>query len=110
MQSNLDHAIELILGSEGGFSNLTEDSGCASCHGCTQATLSAWRKRPVTVDEVMARTEAEASAIYKSQYADKIAFSDLPAGLDYAVLDCAIHSGVAQAAKLLQQALRTLAG
>ena len=42
------------------------------------------------------------AAIYKQQYWDAISGDDLPSGVDFAVFDYAVNSGVSRAAKTLQ--------
>ena len=103
MQQNLARALDLILTSEGGYVDHPDDAGGPTMMGVTQATLAAWRKAPVTIAEVMALGRAEAEAIYQAQYAAKVAFDALPAGIDYAVLDAAVNSGPARAAIILQK-------
>jgi len=107
--ANLDKALALIFGHEGGFSNRSakDDPGGATMYGITAATLGAYRKlgRKASADEVKALTAGEAREIMASQYARPIRFDDLPAGLDYATLDFAINSGPAQAVRTLQACL-----
>lgn len=105
MKDNLDHCFQLVLGSEGGFVNNPADPGGATQMGVTQKTLSAWRKRPCSIEDVKALTETEAVQIYSAQYAEPIHFDELPSGLDLAVFDTSINSGPDRAARLLQQTL-----
>ena len=102
MNDNLIPALRLVLVAEGGFADHPGDSGGPTMAGITLATLSAWRRETVTVDDLKAMAADERAAIYKSQYADKVSFGRLPLGLDYAVLDYAVNSGPAQAVKSLQ--------
>lgn len=102
MQQNLQHCLQLVLESEGGFVRDPRDPGGATNMGITLATLSAWRQSPVTVDDVKALGMTEACMIYRAQYASPIRFGDLPEGLDYAVLDAAVNSGPSKAVRLLQ--------
>jgi len=107
MRDNLDECLTLIFGSEGGYVNHPKDPGGATKYGITAATLGAHRGlgRAATPNEVKALSLAEATRILEAQYARSIRFDDLPAGIDYAVLDFAVNSGPAQAAKTLQRAL-----
>ena len=100
-----EKCVRLVLQSEGGYVNLKSDPGGATNFGITRATLAAWRKRPVTVDEVKRLTRAEAERIYRAQYWDTIRGDELPPGVDYAVFDISVNSGPGRAAKFLQQAL-----
>ena len=106
MKGQFEACIKYVFASEGGFVNHPKDPGGATNMGVTRATLAAWRKRPVTVDEVKRLTRAEAERIYKAQYWDTIRGDDLPPGVDYAVFDISVNSGPGRAARFLQQALR----
>jgi lysozyme family protein len=105
MKDNLSRCLDLIGVSEAGYSDHPDDPGGPTNHGITQRTLAAWRKQPVMADDVKALTVAEARDILASQYATPIRFDDLPSGLDYCVLDCAVNSGPDRAGRLLQQTL-----
>lgn len=102
MLRDFDGDIETILGFEGGFTEDPRDSGGATQMGITQATLAAWRRTPVTSEDVRNLPRREAIAIYRTQYADKVAYNDLPRGLALVMFDYAVNSGPAQAAKTLQ--------
>lgn len=92
-----------IFEDEGGYVDHPSDPGGATNMGITIGTLRAWRGRDVTKADVKALTRSEAMAIYDQNYWDAIRGDDLPAGVDYAVLDYAINSGPGRAAKLLQK-------
>ena len=106
MKGQFEACIKYVLASEGGFVNHPKDPGGATNMGITQSTLAAWRKRPVSVDEVKRLTRAEAVEIYRAQYWTTIRGDELPPGVDYAVFDISVNSGPGRAAKFLQQALR----
>ena len=53
-----DDIITTVLKYEGGFVNDLADRGGATNWGITQATLTAWRKRPATVADVKAALHA----------------------------------------------------
>lgn len=88
---------------EGGFVNSPLDPGGATNHGVTQATLAAWRKRPVTVEEVKALTRDEAEVVALSSYWNPVRGDMLPGGLDIYLADFAFHSGPERAVKTLQE-------
>ena len=46
--------------------------------------------------------DSEVAAIYKNLYWDRISGDNLPSGVDFAVFDFAVNSGVSRAAKTLQ--------
>lgn len=106
MNSNFERALALVLEHEGGYVNHPKDPGGATNKGVTQAVYDAYRKMrgrgPMSVKFI---TDEELRAIYKFQYWDKVQGDFLPSGLDYAVFDFAVNSGVTRAAKYLQAVL-----
>lgn len=92
--------------SEGGYVNHPKDPGGATNKGVTQRVYDTYRKsKGLALRSVKLITDAEVAEIYKTQYADKIRYDELPAGVDYATLDGAVNSGVSRGAKWLQSAL-----
>ena len=96
---------EWVLESEGGYVNHPNDPGGPTNMGITQRTLAEWRGTSVSENEVRNLDREEALEIYKANYWDPIQGSKLPNGLNYAVLDYAINSGVSRAVKDLQRTL-----
>jgi lysozyme family protein len=88
-----------VLAVEGGYVEHRVDPGGPTKHGVTRARLAQHRGRPVTKAEVRRLTAAEAVAIYRTLYWDALAADALPAGLDHALFDFAVHSGVPRAAR-----------
>lgn len=97
----MDH----VFAHEGGYSDHAIDPGGATNMGVTHATLAAWRGRPVTKDDVRALTKGEARDIYRALYWNVIRGDDLPVGIDLCVMDAAVNSGPARAARWLQVAV-----
>lgn len=102
--SRFDQCLPLILAHEGGYVDHPKDPGGATNLGITLDTLSAYRGRKVTKDDVKALTVAEAGAIYLKNYWHPIYADQLPAGVDYILFDLAVNSGVGRARKYLQRA------
>lgn len=94
-----------VLKHEGGYVDHPADPGGATNRGITFATLADWRGTAITKDDVRNLTVAEAGAIYRKNYWDKVRGDALPPGVDLATFDAAVNSGPARAAKWLQQAL-----
>ena len=108
MISNFDKSLELVLKHEGGFSDHPSDPGGKTMKGVTQAVYDAYRKtRARPVQSVKFITDDEVKAIYRFQYWDRVQGDLLPAGLDYAVFDFAVNSGVGRASKYLQAVVGT---
>jgi lysozyme family protein len=106
MNANFEKALPLVLEHEGGWVNHPKDPGGATMKGVTQAVYDAYRKMRVRPSQsVKLISEEELRAIYKFQYWDKVQGDFLPSGLDYAVFDFAVNSGVSRAAKYLQAVL-----
>jgi lysozyme family protein len=103
--ANFPRALTLVFRSEGGYVDHPSDPGGATNRGITLATLSACRGRACTKDDIRRLTAAEAGEIYRTRYWDKAGCNDLPAGIDHAVFDAAVHSGPGRAVRMLQTAL-----
>lgn len=100
----IEQRIDALLVREAGFVNDPEDGGGPTNHGITQAKLAAWRRRPVTVDEVRALTEAEAREIYRTDY--RAAQLDAaPDACEELLLDIYANHGPGNYALILQRAL-----
>lgn len=97
------HALSHVLIHEGGYVNHPRDPGGATNKGVTQRVYDDWRRKqgksPRSVRDIEA---SEIGAIYRREYWDKVRGDDLPAGVDYAVFDFAVNSGVSRATKYLQ--------
>lgn len=103
MHTNFNECLELVLKHEGGFVHHVKDPGGATNRGVTQKVYDAYRKtRARPIQSVKFISEDETKAIYKFQYWDRVQGDFLPRGLDYAVFDFAVNSGVGRASKYLQ--------
>ena len=106
MRDTYDSTLRRILVWEGGYADHPRDPGGATMKGVTQRVYDGWRSRNGMAPRPVRQIEAgEVQAIYRALYADKIAYDALPVGVDAVMLDAAVHSGPAQAAKWLQRAL-----
>ncbi|ACL61345.1 glycoside hydrolase family 108 protein [Methylobacterium nodulans] len=103
--SRFDAALARVLAHEGGWSDHPADPGGPTNLGVTQATLSAWLGRPATRAEVKALTPASVAPLYRARFWDAVHGDALPAGVDLAVFDLAVNSGVRRAAMALQRAV-----
>lgn len=106
MKDNYPAALAAVLKHEGGFANHPRDPGGATMKGVTQRVYDAFRRnRGLTARSVRDIADDELQAIYRRQYWDAAACDDLPSGVDYAVFDFAVNSGVSRAANYLQTVL-----
>jgi lysozyme family protein len=103
VKNNFDQCLALVLKSEGGFVNNPRDPGGMTNLGVTKATWEAWVGHTVTESEMRGLGPQDVAPLYKAQYWDKINGDALPYGVDYAVFDFCVNSGVNRAAKVLQQ-------
>ena len=103
MKENYAQSLKQVLKYEGGKVDDPRDPGGRTAFGITQDTYNAWRKKQnlPTVD-VFTISQADVAAIYRQEYWDRIRGDDLPSGVDFAVFDFAVNSGVSRAAKMLQ--------
>lgn len=98
--------LALTLAHEGGYSNHPLDPGGATMKGVTQRVYDAYRRtKGLPTRSVKLIEPHELEAIYKLQYWNLVRGDDMPAGLDYALFDFAVNSGVSRANKFLQRGL-----
>lgn len=104
MKGNLENAIKLTFGSEGGYVNHPQDPGGPTKYGITLATLQNYRNDPtLDADDVKHLSLTEATAILEQGYWRKIWGDELPKGVDYAIFDYAVNSGPGAAVKKAQE-------
>lgn len=101
----LDH----VLMHEGGYVDHPDDPGGATNMGITRKTLARWRRvspwSALPKSEVAALSREEAAAIYRALYWSATKAGSMPAGLDLALFDLAVNSGVDRALRMLQTVL-----
>lgn len=106
MKNSFEHVLPRVLAHEGGFVNDPDDPGGPTNRGVTQRVYDGYRKRNgLAPRSVRGITAEEIHEIYRHQYWDAVRGDDLPLGLDYAVFDYAVNSGVKRAAQHLQEVL-----
>ena len=103
MKENYAQALKQVLKYEGGYVDHPKDPGGPTNKGVTQAVYDNWRKsQNLPTQSVRAIADSEVAAIYKNLYWDRVSGDLLPSGVDFAVFDFAVNSGVSRAAKMLQ--------
>lgn len=103
MKDNWAKCLAAILQHEGGYVNHPSDPGGETNKGITKAVYDAYRKsNGQALRSVKAITTDEISDIYRKNYWDKVSGDDLPSGVDLAVFDFAVNSGVSRSAKFAQ--------
>src|SRR5262245_44452283 len=110
--SSFDEALRRVLSDEGGNDDDPVDRGGRTSRGVTQGDWDRWRKlhpeRNLPADVWQAPQE-DVHLLYKAFYWDAMGCGLLPAGVDYAVFDYGILSGIGRAPKVLQGLLGVLA-
>lgn len=105
---NFYAGLKMTLVYEGGYSNHPLDPGAATMQGVTQVVYNEDRAdRDLPPRDVRMITQAELTRIYRTRYWERVFGDDLPAGLDYAMFDFAVNSGVRLASKKLQAVVGT---
>jgi lysozyme family protein len=104
-KSICEEALRRLLISEGGYSNHPSDPGGPTNFGITIHDYRRYVKPNATAADVRAMKVDEAKAIYREKYWDAMRCDELPAGVDYAVFDYGVNSGIGRAGKVLRREL-----
>lgn len=101
-----EQALRHVLAHEGGWSDHPRDPGGATMQGITLATYRDFKGDPyITKDQLRAIPASDVSNLYLVRYWTPVRAEELPSGLDYAVFDFGVNSGVGRASRMLQQCL-----
>lgn len=101
--ANYDEALRRLLVHEGGYTHHPSDPGGPTNFGITIHDYRKYIKASATAADVRMMRLADAKAIYKSKYWDAQRCDELPSGVDYAVFDYGVNSGIGRSAKVLQR-------
>jgi lysozyme family protein len=104
--STYDAALARVLAHEGGYSNHPDDPGGPTKYGITLADYRRYVMPQATAADVKAMPLTDAKAIYRARYWDAQRCDDLPAGVDYAVFDYGVNSGIGRSGKVLRRVLQ----
>jgi lysozyme family protein len=105
MDRNFARSLQLVLKSEGGWSDNPADPGGATMRGVTLANFRRYVKANGTKDDLRHITDAQLATVYRKFYWDAIGGDLLPDGVDYATFDFAVNSGPSRATRYLQSAV-----
>ena len=103
MNCDYDACLAETLEQEGGYSNDPGDPGGPTKYGITIWDVRLYVNPHATAADVKALTLDQAKAIYKSKYWDAVSGDELPQGVDFAVFDYGVNSGIHRAAMVLQR-------
>lgn len=90
---------------EGGFSNHEHDPGGATNFGITQAVLSQWRGKPVSVQDVKDLSPVEAREIFHARYWTPMRLDEIPSAAALMAYNCGVNSGPSRGIRFLQAAM-----
>jgi len=99
-------ALTRLLKDEGGYTDHPSDPGGPTNFGITLADARRYWKGNATADDVRALPQTVARKIYRERYWNALRCDELPAGVDYAVFDYGVNSGVGRAGKVLRRVLK----
>lgn len=107
MDTNWSASLAFLLQDEGGYVNNPADPGGRTNLGVTAAVWRDWKKLPTTPTEFTMRalTPDDVEPLYHFRYWGAVNGDKLPVGVDYAVFDYSVNSGVHKAATVLQDLL-----
>ena len=105
MHANFAAALNLTLKFEGGWVDNKHDPGGSTNMGITLSTLAKYRGTPVTSEDIRCLLREEATDIYRHMFWDPVHADDFSAGLDIAIFDYAVNSGLSAAVRGLQTVL-----
>ena len=103
MKENFDKSLKMILHHEGGYVNHPRDPGGETNLGVTKRVYEEWGG----TKDIRDLTQEDVAPIYEKNYWGRAKCDHLPSGLDLAVFDWAVNSGVGRAAKKLQTMIGT---
>jgi len=108
MKETYKEAMSKVFLDEGGYTNDAADPGGPTNWGITIHDARMYWKSQATAQDVKEMPQNIAEDIYDKHYAKPLRYADLPPGVDYAVLDYGINSGISRSAKVLQGVVGTI--
>lgn len=102
-KQSYDASLKHLLQHEGGYTDHPADPGGPTNFGITIFDYRKYVKPDATTADVGAMKVEEAERIYRTKYWDTQRCDELPAGVDYAVFDYGVNSGIGRSTKVLQR-------
>lgn len=100
---NRELSIQKTLKYEGGYTNHPNDPGGPTNWGITIADARHYWKPDADADDVRGMPLSVAVEIYRKHYWSPAGCDGLPAGMDFAVFDFAVNSGITRATTYLSK-------
>lgn len=98
-----DEALRRLLVHEGGYTNHPSDPGGPTNYGITIYDYRMYINPKGQARDVQAMTVDQAKKIYREKYWDVQRCDELPPGVDYAVFDYGVNSGIGRSGKVLRR-------
>jgi lysozyme family protein len=108
MTDDIDEIINTIIKNEGGYVNHPNDRGGPTNYGITITTLSAWRGRTVSINDVKNLDIDEAKEIYIEKYYKKTKINIMPSEIQKHLTDISALNGPSRVWMFLSRALNKL--
>jgi len=105
MLSNFETCLSLLLVHEGGYTNHPSDPGGPTNFGITIEDYRRYVKVNATAADVRRMKLDEARIIYREKYWDAQRCDEQPPGVNYAVFDYGVNSGIGRSGKVLRRVL-----
>lgn len=104
MLNNFRNCLNLLIKSEGGFTDSNGDPGGATKYGVTRETWESWVGHPVSIKDMENLTIEQVAPLYEQRYWKP--YGDLlPRGIDFLVFSMGVNAGGGRSIKLLQSSL-----
>jgi len=101
--NDFKECLDLVLKSEGGWVNNSNDPGGETNLGVTKAVWEEWVGHPVATLKNL--TKADVAPLYEQKYWRPCYGEVLPRGLDFLCFSFGINAGCGRSIKLLQQSI-----
>lgn len=110
MRSNLPGVLDWVFLHEGGYAERDSEPGGAVNMGISFTAFKDWwsktrKSGEPTWPDLKALTRAEAETIYETWFFTPTDFDRMPSGVDYALIDLAVNSGVGGALRAVSRQL-----
>lgn len=104
-KSTYEEALRRLLMHEGGYTNHPSDPGGPTNFGITIFDYRKYVLPNATAADVKAMKLSEAKTIYRAKYWDSQLCDDLEPGVDYAIFDYGVNSGIGRSGRVLRRML-----
>lgn len=104
--STYEVALQRLLAHEGGYTNHPSDPGGPTNFGITIYDYRKYIKPDAIAADVRVMKLSDAKSIYRAKYWDSQCCDDLEPGVDYAIFDYGVNSGIGRSGRVLRRILK----